>query len=614
MMSAKPSLIKRIFQLIWKSINGFRKLVLNLFFFGFLAIVIVAVSVDDDVQVESGSALVLDLAGSVVEQKRQVDPIEAAMKSSKNNDGSGEILLADILNVIDNAAADERISAIVLDMGHLRWTGISKLQSIGDALTRFKATGKPILATANWYGQNQYFLASFADTIYLNPQGSVELNGLSRYRQYYKSALDKLKINAHIFRVGTFKSAVEPYIRDDMSPAAKEANTELLNDIWASYAATVSSNRDIKPEQLVLDAEDYLRELDKADGKSADMAINMRWVDELASAEAFRLEMIDTVGKAAEGNSFKQVSLYDYQSLMSTQADLFIEDTVGIIVAKGTILNGNQPAGQIGGESTSQLLRKARFDDKVKAVVLRVDSPGGSAFASEQIRQEVLALKTAGKPVVVSMGSYAASGGYWISASADYIYATPTTLTGSIGIFGMITTFEDSLSSLGIHTDGVATSQWAGISVAKGLTPEIKSVIQRHIERGYHDFISLVAKERDMSLKDVDAIAQGRVWSGRKALELGLIDELGDLDNAVAKAAEMADLEEFDSQIIEQELSPQELFIQEMFASAAAYLPQSSMGNSIIEQVLTQWSGVIEEFNSFDDPNGMYLFCDNCTL
>ncbi|MPY23753.1 signal peptide peptidase SppA [Shewanella psychropiezotolerans] len=613
-MSAKPSLIKRIFQLIWKSINGFRKLVLNLFFFGFLAMLIVAVSVDNDVQVESGSALVLDLAGSVVEQKRQVDPIEAAMKSSKNNDGSGEILLADILNVIDNAAADERISAIVLDMGHLRWTGISKLQSIGDALTRFKATGKPIMATANWYGQNQYFLASFADTIYLNPQGSVELNGLSRYRQYYKSALDKLKINAHIFRVGTFKSAVEPYIRDDMSPAAKKANTELLNDIWASYAATVSSNRNIKPEQLVLDAEDYLRELDKADGKSADMAINMHWVDELASAEAFRLDMIDTVGKAAEGNSYKQVSLYDYQSLISTQPDLFIDDTVGIIVAKGTILNGNQPAGQIGGESTSQLLRKARFDDKVKAVVLRVDSPGGSAFASEQIRQEVLALKTAGKPVVVSMGSYAASGGYWISASADYIYATPTTLTGSIGIFGMITTFEDSLSSLGIHTDGVATSQWAGISVAKGLTPEIKSVIQRHIERGYHDFISLVAKERDMSLEDVDSIAQGRVWSGRKALKLGLIDELGDLDNAVAKAAEMAGLEDFDSQIIEQELSPQEMFIQEMFASAAAYLPQSSMDNSIIEQVLTQWSGVIEEFNGFDDPNGMYLFCDNCTL
>ncbi|RTR33423.1 signal peptide peptidase SppA [Shewanella atlantica] len=612
-MSAKPSFIKRISLLIWNTLNGIRKLILNLFFFGILAAIIVAMTVEDDVKLESGSALVLNLSGSVVEQKRQVDPIEAAMKNSKSHDASGELLLADVLNVIDNAALDTRISSIVLDIGHLKWTGISKLQSIGDALTRFKESGKPIVAKANWYGQNQYFLASFADTIYLNPQGSVELEGLSRYRQYYKSALEKLKVKAHIFRVGTFKSAVEPYIRDDMSPAAKEANTELLNDIWANYETQVAENRNISADKLVLSAEQYLIELDKANGKSAEMALNMNWVDELASAESFRLEMIDTVGKAAEGNSFKQINFFDYQSLIATHPSLMIEDTVGIIVAKGTILNGNQPAGQIGGESTSKLLRKARFDDQVKAVVLRVDSPGGSAFASEQIRQEVLALKSAGKPVVVSMGSYAASGGYWISASADYIYATPTTLTGSIGIFGMVTTFEDSLSSIGIHTDGVATSDWAGISVTKGLTPEIKSVIQRHIERGYHDFISLVATERDMSLDDVDNIAQGRVWSGKKAVELGLVDELGDLDSAVAKAAKMANLDGFDSEIIEQELSPQEIFIQEMFASAAAYLPQSTT-STVLEQLLSQWSGVIEEFSSFDDPNGMYLYCDTCNF
>lgn len=612
-MSAKPSFIKRISLLIWNTLNGIRKLILNLFFFGILAAIIVAMTVEDDVKLESGSALVLNLSGSVVEQKRQVDPIEAAMKNSKSHDASGELLLADVLNVIDNAALDTRISSIILDIGHLKWTGISKLQSIGDALTRFKESGKPIIAKANWYGQNQYFLASFADTIYLNPQGSVELEGLSRYRQYYKSALEKLKVKAHIFRVGTFKSAVEPYIRDDMSPAAKEANTELLNDIWANYETQVAENRNISADKLVLSAEQYLIELDKANGKSAEMALNMNWVDELASAESFRLEMIDTLGKASEGNSFKQINFFDYQSLIATHPSLMIEDTVGIIVAKGTILNGNQPAGQIGGESTSKLLRKARFDDQVKAVVLRVDSPGGSAFASEQIRQEVLALKSAGKPVVVSMGSYAASGGYWISASADYIYATPTTLTGSIGIFGMVTTFEDSLSSIGIHTDGVATSDWAGISVTKGLTPEIKSVIQRHIERGYHDFISLVATERDMTLDDVDNIAQGRVWSGKKAVDLGLVDELGDLDSAVAKAAKMANLDDFDSEIIEQELSPQEIFIQEMFASAAAYLPQSTT-STILEQLLSQWSGVIEEFSSFDDPNGMYLYCDTCNF
>ncbi|GGI74555.1 protease [Shewanella hanedai] len=611
-MSAKPSLIKRLFVLLWKAINGTRKLILNIIFFGFLIAIIVAMNIEETANIETGSALVLNLSGSIVEQQKQVDPFKAAMQNSDANARDGEILLADVLNVIDNAAHDTRISSIVLKTGHLKWTGISKLQSIGDALSRFKESGKPVIATSNWYGQNQYFLASFADTIYLNPQGGVEMEGLSRYRQYYKSALDKLKINAHIFRVGTFKSAVEPYIRNDMSPAAKEANLALMTDLWGSYEDVVSVNRDIADENLVLSAKRYMVELDKADGQSAQMALNMNWVDELATAESFRLNMLDLVGKADDGNSFKQIGFYDYLSLTELHPQLLTSDTVGIIVAKGTILNGNQPAGAIGGKSTSDLLRKARFDDDIKAVVLRVDSPGGSAFASEQIRQEVLALKTAGKPVVVSMGSYAASGGYWISASADYIYATPTTLTGSIGIFGMITTFEDSLASIGVHTDGVATSEWAGVSVTKGLTPEIENVIQRHIERGYSDFISLVSTERDMSLEYVDSIAQGRVWSGKKAVSLGLVDELGDLKQAVAKAAEMAELDDFDSEIIEQELTPQEQFVQEMFASVAMHLPQSSGNNSVLEQLFSQWSSAIDEFRSFDDPKGMYLYCDNC--
>lgn len=613
-MPANPSLVKRISLFIWRTINGARKLVLNVIFFGLLIAIIVSISIDDNVNIELDSALVLDLSGSIVEQKTQVDPIQAAMQNSHDSDG--EILLADVLNAIDHAANDTRISSIILDIGRLKWTGVSKLQSIGDSLTRFKESGKPVIAEANWYGQNQYFLASFADTIYLNSQGSVEMEGLSRYRQYYKSALDKLKINAHIFRVGTFKSAVEPFIRNDMSPAAKEANLALLTDIWSSYQTVVAHNRNITGEDLALTAQRYIDELNKAEGKSAQMALNMGWVDKLGSAEDFRLNMLELVGASTEGNSYKQVSFYDYLNLITSPPQLPNSDTVGIIVAKGTILNGYQPAGEIGGESTSNLLRTARFDENIKAIVLRVDSPGGSAFASEQIRQEVLALKTAGKPVVVSMGSYAASGGYWISASADYIYATPTTLTGSIGIFGMLTTFEDALSSIGVHTDGVATSQWAGISVTKGLTPEIKTVIQRHIERGYRDFISLVASERGMSIDDVDNIAQGRVWSGRKALELGLVDELGDLEQAVAKAAEMAKLNNFDSELIEQELTPQELFFQEIISSAVAYLPRSvtTANTSIIAQLLSQWSSAIDDFNAFDDPNGMYLLCDNCNF
>lgn len=612
-MPAKPSVFKRIFLLCWNIINGTRKLFLNLIFFGLIIALIVTLSSEETLKVEDGSALVLNLSGTIVDQKRRVDPLEAAMKSGSAKDGSGEILLSDVIDVVNNAASDARISQLVLDLGHLRGTGMSKLQSIGDALNHFKETGKPIVAHANWFGQNQYFLASYADSIYLNPQGSVEIEGLGRYRQYFKSALDKLKIKAHVFRVGTFKSAVEPFIRDDMSDAAKEANLALLNDLWESYSTTVGQNRDIAAKQLSLSAKEYLAELDKADGQSSQMALNLNWVDELKTAEEFRLSMVDAVGKSADGESFKQIDFYDYLSVTASHPLLLADSKVGIIVAKGKILNGSQPAGEIGGESTSELLRKARFDDSIKAVVLRVDSPGGSAFASEQIRQEVLALKAANKPIVVSMGSYAASGGYWISASADYIYATPTTLTGSIGIFGMVTTFEDSLASIGVHTDGVATSDWAGFSVTKGMSPEIGAVIQRHIERGYKDFISLVATERDMTLEQVDNIAQGRVWTGRKALELGLVDGIGDLQNAVTHAAELAKIDHFDTEVIQQELSPQDQFIQEMFASAAVYIPESLTQTTLVDKLLGQFSTLTDTLQSFDDPNGVYLYCDTCT-
>ncbi|WP_198780062.1 signal peptide peptidase SppA [Shewanella putrefaciens] len=613
-MSANPSFFKRICLFIWNILNGTRKLILNLIFFGILAMIVVAISSSEDIQVEDNSALVLNLAGTIVDQKQQVDPIEAALKQGNSGNADGEILLADVLYVIDNAVQDNRISTIVLDLADLKRAGISKLQSIGDALKRFKESGKKVVAIGHYYEQNQYFLASFADTVYLNPQGAVSLDGLSLYSLYFKSALEKLKVKAHIFRVGTFKSAVEPYMRDDMSDAAKEASNDLLSDIWQSYTQTVASNRNIDANSLTLSAQTYLSELDKAQGNSAAMAVNMKWVDSLATDEEFRKTMLESVGKAKSGDSFKQVSFYDYLTLVTPLPNFVEQDSVGIIVASGTILNGSQPAGQIGGDSTTELLRKARFDKHIKAIVLRVDSPGGSAFASEQIRQELLALKAAGKPVVVSMGSLAASGGYWISASADYIFATPTTLTGSIGIFGMITTFEDSLASLGVHTDGVSTSEWAGLSITRTLSPQIEAVIQRHIERGYLDFISLVAKERKMTLEQVDTIAQGRVWSGKKALELGLVDELGDIDQAIAKAAKLADLTLFDTRVIEQELTPEQLFIQQMFASASSYLPASLSQSSVLEQMLTQWTGSLKTIASFNDPNHVYVYCDNCAL
>ncbi|MCL1045066.1 signal peptide peptidase SppA [Shewanella electrodiphila] len=611
-MSAKPSLIKRIFTLIWKTINGIRKIILNLIFFGFIAIIIVALSADDEIVVEDQSALVLNLAGSIVDQKRHVDPIEAVFKQSKSNDPEGEVLLSDIIYVINSATQDPRIQVIVLQVGNLRAGGISKMTAIGDALNEFKAAGKSVVAFGNSYEQNQYFIASYADSIYLNNKGAVSLEGLSSYRLFYKSALEKLNISTHVFRVGTFKSAVEPFIRDDMSAPAKEASSALLTDIWQNYESTVAVNRNIDQNDIVLNPQRFLTELDKVSGDSAQLALKMKWVDELVSDEAFRLAMVEKVGQDTEGDSFKQISFSDYHAAVQPIPSLIEKDSVGIIVAKGNILNGKQQAGQIGGESTSALLKKARFDDKVKAVVLRVDSPGGSAFASEKIRQEVIALKEAGKPVVVSMGSLAASGGYWISASADYIYATPTTLTGSIGIFGMFATFENVLSNWGINSDGVSTSEWAGISATRALDPNVSAVIQRHVEHGYHEFISLVAKERDMTLEQVDRIAQGRVWSGTRAVELGLVDELGDIDSAVAKAATLAEIEKFDTKVIQQELTTEEIFVQKMLASASAYLPQASTQSPILEQLFSQWISVVEEFSMFEDPNGMYLYCENC--
>ncbi|MGP1720933.1 signal peptide peptidase SppA [Shewanella frigidimarina] len=612
-MSAKPSFLKRMFLLLWNTVNGIRKFIINVIFFGLLAVIaVVVLNSEDEIVVEDQSALVLNLSGSIVDQKHYVDPIEMALSQGQANDPEGEILLADVLYTINNATQDARITSIVLDLADLRDAGISKMTAIGEALTQFKAANKSVIAMANGYDQNQYFLASFADKIYLNNQGMVALDGLSRYRLYYKAALEKLKITTHVFRVGTFKSAVEPFIRDDMSDADKVASKELLNDIWQSYSTIVASNRQIGPDQLVLSTDEYLAQLDKAEGDSAQMAVNMKWVDELVSADAFRVAMIERVGSDKEGKNFKQISFNDYRALTAPMPKFVAQDAVAVIVAKGTILNGKQPAGQIGGESTSALLMKARFDDKVKAVVLRVDSPGGSAFASEQIRQEVLALKAAGKPVVVSMGSLAASGGYWISASADYIVATPTTLTGSIGIFGMFATFEQALNHFGVTSDGVATSDWAGLSPARELNPQVAAVVQRHIERGYHEFISLVAKERHMTLEQVDNIAQGRVWTGKRALTLGLVDELGDMDVALAKAADLAKMDKFDVKVIEQELSAEQQLMQQIMGATVAYVPDSVRQTSFIERFAKQWAGAFETLSMFDDPNHVYMYCENC--
>jgi protease-4 len=636
-MSKLVNLFKRIILGVWRLFTLTRSVVLNAVFIVFLIGFIAMLGSDSEqLIVPNESALVLNLVGDLVEQKREVNPMDAFLvEALDETDNKPEVLLADVLNVIAKAKNDDRVQLLVLQLQGLQSTGLSKLQEVGAALIDFKSSGKKIIALGDNFSQDQYYLVSHADDIWMNPKGFMLLDGYGRYNMYFKSALEKLAINQHIFRVGTFKSAVEPFLRDDMSVRAKEANALWLNDLWQQYKEDVAKQRDFSVNNFDDNITDLLSKFTNANSSFANYALTNHWVDQLKTRAQMRSDLIALVGKNTKGDSYNHIGFNDYLAATTSSVSLKREskNKVAIIVAKGTILNGTQKPGKIGGDSTAKLLRRARTNDEVKAVVLRVDSPGGSAFASEIIRQEVDLLKAAGKPVVASMGTYAASGGYWISAPADKIFAAPSTITGSIGIFGMMMTFEDSLSKLGIYTDGVGTTDIAGFGPTQPLTEGMSQLFQLSINKGYHDFISLVAVNRNMTLAQVDEIAQGRVWSGKKAKDLGLVDELGNLTDAIAAAAQLAMLDQYDTLLIEKELSSRNQFIQKLIGKAHV-LADSSLGillgfekntttNDLtslgsvnvkpMTQFINQLRAEFSKMNQFNDPQGIYTLCLACS-
>jgi protease-4 len=633
-MNNNPGIIKRIFSSIWRVLTFTRSVVLNLVFFILLFsfIGVILSSGEEEVPVPEKTALVLNLVGDVVEQKREVDPMEAFLSEAmEQQDDKPEVLLADIIDVIGKAKKDDRVEILVLQLQGLNKAGLTKLQDIAAALEDFKSSGKQIIALGDQFSQDQYYLASTANDIWLNPQGFMLLDGYGRYKMYFKSALEKLAINQHIFRVGTFKSAVEPFIRDDMSEAAKKANKLWLADLWMQYKEDVAARRGFGVDNFDESIDSLVAKFSAADSSFAQYALKNNWVDQLKSRQEMRSELIELVGANKKGDSYNHIGYKDYIAATSSTIEQSTElalssDKVAILVAKGNILDGTQKPGTIGGDSTAKLLRKARNNDDVKAVVLRVDSPGGSAYASEIIRQEVELLKKAGKPVVASMGTYAASGGYWISAPADKIYAAPSTITGSIGIFGMMMTFEDSLSKMGIYTDGVGTTDIAGFGPTQALTPGMASLFQLSINRGYQEFIQLVATNRDMTLDEVDAVAQGRVWSGKKAKELGLVDELGNLTDAVVAAATLAKLEQYDTLLIEKEQSSRNKIMQQLLGQSsnlvslfsaneeniAIDLATNSVNSKPLSQFITMMKDELSLMNQFNDPQGRYTLCIAC--
>jgi protease-4 len=619
-MKEKKSTIARITLGLFSLLNTSRKIIINVVFFTLLLIFIIAITHDEkNIIVEPGTALILNIRGDIVEQKHDIDPMDAFINEALEQPNTAtEVLLTDILSVIKQAATDDRISMMVLDLENMKGSGITKLSDIAKALTEFKSQGKKIIAIGEQYSQNQYYLASYADEIWLNPKGWMLLDGYGRYQLYFKSALEKLSISQHIFRVGTYKSAVEPYIRDSMSTAAKEANQLWLTDLWQQYKMDVAQQRNFAVSNFDENIDVLVTKLKAANGNIAEYALANNWVDALKTREQMKQELIKVVGSNGD-KGYKSIVFDDYLTLFNSNTLMESTSTnrVAVIVAKGTILTGNQKPGTIGGKSTAALLRQARDNKNVKAVVLRVDSPGGSAYASEIIRQEVELLKAAGKPVVASMGTYAASGGYWISAPADKIYASPTTITGSIGIFGFFMTFENTLSKLGIYTDGVGTTDIAGFGITRELTPGMANIIQLNIERGYRDFVELVANNRNMTTAQVDAIAQGRVWSGSKALELGLVDALGNLDNAIEAAAQLANLDDYDRLLIEKEKSPRALFLQSLLGQASIFFGQPSdshYSENKLTSLISTLSLELKQLAQLNDPQGIYSFCLACEV
>ena len=603
-----------LFRSLWRLLNFTRLMLVNLLFLLVVLVIVFSVSQSETPSTPIEGALTLNLSGVLVEQRTQTDPtVQLLRQMDKGDEQPSEIVLSDLLWAIKSAGNDDRIKALVIKPQGLQGASLSKLQEVTAAIDAFKESGKPVIAMADYYSQGAYLLAAHADHVLLNQSGAVLIEGLGVYQTYFKSALEKLNITPHVFKVGTYKSFVEPYTRDEMSPESKEANQRWLDLLWQSYVADVAEQREIEPDAVAPNKDHFLELLRKAGGNAASYALDNGLVDQLATRDEMTQAVIKEVGEA-DDHGWKGVGLKEYLAAIPEQYPQSGKDEVGLITASGAIMDGVQPAGTIGGDSLADLLAEARRDDQVKAVVLRVDSPGGSAFAAEQIRAELLALKQAGKPVVISMGSYAASGGYWISADADKIFASPTTLTGSIGVFGMFATIDKALSQYGVHTDGVGTTDFVGVGLTRALPDHVGEAIQLSVEDTYQRFVGLVGKGRGLSPEEAEKAAEGRVWTGQDAKALGLVDEFGNLDDALKAAADLANLKSWQVTPIAPEESARDKFLRELFDSSAqalaphlqSWLP-TGLGKALLEMNRT-----LDPLTRFNDPQGTYAFCQVC--
>jgi protease-4 len=604
--------LRSFFSGLWRGLDALRRalhLILLLLIFG----VLLGVLRGSVPKIPPKAALLLVPEGQLVEQLSG-DPVERAVEETRG-ETHHETLLWDLTDAIRVAASDPRIPAIALDLQKFDGGTQPTLEELAAALREFRASGKKVIAYAAELSQERYYLAAQADEVLLDPMGFVLIDGYDRYRMYLKEALDKLGVEINVFRVGAFKSAVETFTRTNMSAEDREESRSYLTALWSSYQEAVTRARKLQPDALAKYVETLSKTVPAAGGDAARVALQAGLVSALKTRLEFEQRVVTLVGKDDNNGSFKAVSLDDYVRYAHAQKKLKADGKprIGVIVAAGEILDGEQPPGTIGGETLAKLIRQARTDHDVKAVVLRVDSPGGSVLASEQIYRELVALRAAGKPIVVSMSGYAASGGYYISAPADEILASPATITGSIGIFAIIPTVDRTLGKVGVSVDGVGTTPLSGqLRLDRPLGEEARALLQSTVTRGYAEFLERVADGRKKTRDEVDKVAQGRVWSGNDAHRIGLVDQLGSFNDAAKAAARRAKVTDYALEFIEPELTWAQALLMQLRSNVAAQLLRASPGEAALLQLAQRFDPVTREAQRlarFSTPNHLYAYC-----
>jgi len=616
-MATSQSGFVRVLRGILRGIDITRRVVVDVIFLGIVVFVLVLLLVPSAPEVPSSAMLKIAPEGMLVEQVP--DPVTRAKRKLVGEPVKPITVMRNVENALNTAANDPSIKGVALDLNDFEGGSFAQLERLGKAFKKFEKSGKPVIAYASNYMQGSYYLASVANHAYLTSnQGLVAVLGLAAYRNYYKDLIDKLKVQWHVFRVGKYKSYVEPYMRNDMSPDAKHENTVLLDQLWQRYVNEVSDARGNKAADLTSLVNHWPEALSDAKGNAAAVATQSNLIDGVMSLPKLRAKFKSLAGTDPRTGSYSRVSLKAYLKARAPAAKLANRDwnQVAVIVAQGDIIPGTAPAGTIGSETLSHLLDRARHDSRVKAVVLDVDSPGGSSMASDHILQAELQLEHSGKPLVVSMSGVAASGGYWISMAGDKIFASPSTITGSVGIFGMLPTFEKTLAWAGVHRDGVETSPLADFGdPLRSLGPHAAKVFQQLINHGYAEFTGNVAHYRDLPLSHVKAIAQGRVWTGRDAKRIGLIDQFGDLNKAIAAAAGMARISKYGVTYISPRLSSSQRFIVDMADNSTMSGFASRLfggGNGYSDSVLAAFLPVLSHVKqalAMHDREGMYAYC-----